>query len=310
MSKILHITNGDSFTSYLEKLGIQGDIITWREMLCEGKTTTDVGSEHFWRNRYDYLKNTYKISKERFVEFTLKEYRRLCNQKSQREIVLWFEYDLFCQVNMIAVLSWLHKNRKGVPVSLVCSGIEDASDKLFGLSELPGNHLKKLFKERIRLTIDDIEYADYIWQLYCGDNPIQLYSAIQQNSSQLKYLTPALLTHLHRFPTVENGLNELENKTLQSARNFKIKSKEELIRHMLNDQGYYGFSDLQYKKLITNLRPLFISFHPAKLTKLGNEVVDNITNYYGSIKDENVYLGGAPKYSFLYHTETNKLLKL
>ncbi|UNY98081.1 DUF1835 domain-containing protein [Zhouia spongiae] len=310
MSKILHITNGDSFTSYLEQLNIKGDIITWREMLCEGRTTTDVGSESFWRTRFDFLKNSYKVSKERFVEFTLKEYRRLCNQKHQQEIVLWFEYDLFCQVNMIAVLSWLHKNRKGVPVSLVCSGKEDDTERLYGLSELSAEHIGLLYKKRLHLTLDDIEYADYIWQLYCGDNPIQLYTAIKQNSSQLKYITPAFLSHLHRFPTVENGLNELENNVLKAARDHKINSKDQLVVHMLKNQGYYGFSDLQYKKLITGLRPLFVSFHPAKLTKLGNEVAQNITNYYGTIKDDNVYLGGAPKYSFLYHAETDKLLKL
>ncbi len=44
---ILHITNGDSTTNYLKKLKFTGDFITWREMLCEGKTTTNVGSDVF-----------------------------------------------------------------------------------------------------------------------------------------------------------------------------------------------------------------------------------------------------------------------
>lgn len=95
MSKTLHITNGDSFTKMLERLEIQGEIITWREMLCEGKTTNDVGSESFWRNRFEFLNSSYKVTKNTFINFTLKEYRNLCNQKSQDEIVLWFEYDLF-----------------------------------------------------------------------------------------------------------------------------------------------------------------------------------------------------------------------
>ena len=50
----LHITNGDSTTNYLKKLRFSGEFITWREMLCEGKTTTDVGSESFWKNRFDF----------------------------------------------------------------------------------------------------------------------------------------------------------------------------------------------------------------------------------------------------------------
>ncbi len=50
MSSLLHITNGDNFTNRLQTLNLKGDIITWREMLCEGKTLTNVGSETFLEN--------------------------------------------------------------------------------------------------------------------------------------------------------------------------------------------------------------------------------------------------------------------
>jgi len=53
-TSILHITNGDITTNYLKKINFQGDFITWREMLCEGKTTVHVGSEHFWKSRFDF----------------------------------------------------------------------------------------------------------------------------------------------------------------------------------------------------------------------------------------------------------------
>ena len=56
---LLHITNGDYTTQRLQKLTIEGDIITWREMLCEGKTSVDVGSENFWKIRFDFLKDSY-----------------------------------------------------------------------------------------------------------------------------------------------------------------------------------------------------------------------------------------------------------
>ena len=41
-SSVLHITNGDITTNYLRSLKFQGKFITWREMLCEGKTSIDV----------------------------------------------------------------------------------------------------------------------------------------------------------------------------------------------------------------------------------------------------------------------------
>ena len=84
-SSILHITNGDSTTNYLKKLHFSGDFITWREMLCEGKTTTDVGSEIFWKNRFTFLKSSYKVSKQKFIDYTLKEYRNLCKKKEPKK---------------------------------------------------------------------------------------------------------------------------------------------------------------------------------------------------------------------------------
>ena len=54
-ASILHITNGDSTTNYLKKLDFSGSFITWREMLCEGKTTSDIGSESFWKTRFDFF---------------------------------------------------------------------------------------------------------------------------------------------------------------------------------------------------------------------------------------------------------------
>lgn len=131
MKSLLHITNGDSFTSRLQSLQLKGDVITWREMLCEGKTLSSVGSESFWKTRFEFLNKNYKVSKSWFIEKTLKEYRSLCNHKQQDQIVLWFEYDLFCQINMLAVLSWLKQHRRHAEISLVCSGKVEGSKALW-----------------------------------------------------------------------------------------------------------------------------------------------------------------------------------
>ena len=178
----MHITNGDAFTQRLATLNLKGDVITWREMLCEGKTLTNVGSESFWKTRFEFLNKNYKVSKSSFIEKTLKEYRSLCNHKQQDTIVLWFEYDLFCQINMLAVLSWLKANRKYANISLVCSGKEDSSNKLYALNDLNNEQLLKLYENRVILTQDDIEYADYMWQLYCSDNPMHLENCLLYTS--------------------------------------------------------------------------------------------------------------------------------
>ncbi|TMU56597.1 DUF1835 domain-containing protein [Flagellimonas algicola] len=310
MKSLLHITNGDSFTSKLQTLNLKGDIITWREMLCEGKTLCAVGSESFWKTRFEFLNKNYKVTKSWFVEKTLKEYRSLCNHKQQDQIVLWFEYDLFCQINMLAVLSWLKTHRRHAEISLVCSGKEDATDKLYGLSELSDDKLLELYENRTILSQDDIEFADYVWQLYCSDNPIRLENLIAHNNFQFQYLSEALKAHLKRFPTIKNGLNELENQVLETAVGEKPKSRKELLSSMLTNQGYYGFGDTQHNRIITSLKPLFSSFNPVKLTKMGKDVLENKANYYSQLRDNQLYLGGSLKYSFLYNSSTDRILKL
>ncbi|WP_272149447.1 DUF1835 domain-containing protein [Tenacibaculum aiptasiae] len=310
-SSLLHITNGDITTLQLKNLNFKGDIITWREMLCEGKTSVDVGSENFWKTRFDFLKSSYKVTKRKFIDYTLKEYRNLCNQKKQDEIVLWFEYDLFCQINMLAVISWLKRYRKNQKISLVCSGKVANSEKMLGLGELSPIQLKEHFKNRIILSQDDIEYADYIWQLYCSDSPLQLENASKFNpKSPFVYLEEAIKAHLLRFPSIENGLNHIENNILKTAKNNKFETKNKFIGHLLSNQEVYGYGDIQYVNKTNQLKSLFSSFNPVKLNKIGKKVLHNQTNYYAKMRSDFSYLGGAKKYSYLYVNSTNKLLKI
>lgn len=310
MSSQLHITNGDSFTQRLKKLKFKGEIITWREMLCEGKTETSVGSEAFWKTRFEFLHKNYNISKSWFVEKTLKEYRSLCNHKQQDEIILWFEYDLFCQINMLAVISWLKTHRRHVQISLVCSGYEDDSSRLYGLNELTDDQIQAHFKSRVALSQNDIEYADYVWQLYCSDNPIRLENLSDFELYKFRYLEDALKAHLRRFPAIKNGLNEIENRVLQVAAEGKSSSKKTLMSNLLQDQGWYGFGDTQYQRILKNLRPLFHSFNPVRLSKKGKEILENKDNYYATLRDTEAYLGGALKYNYLYNSEAGRILKL
>ncbi|GMN08931.1 hypothetical protein MTsPCn9_06130 [Croceitalea sp. MTPC9] len=310
MKSLLHITNGDSFTERLQTLPLKGDIITWREMLCEGKTLSTVGSESFWKTRFEFLNKNYKVSKSWFVEKTLKEYRSLCNHKQQDQIVLWFEYDLFCQINMLAVLSWLKTHRRHAEISLVCSGKEDESDKLYALNELSDEKLLALYEKRTVLTQDDIEYADYVWQLYCSDNPIRLENLTDYKNYQFEYLSEAMKVHLQRFPSIKNGLNDVENHILNLATNEKPKTKREFLGKILSNQGMYGFGDTQYERALSTMKPLFTSFSPVRLSKIGKEVLQGKSNYYAQLRDNEAYLGGALKYNFLYNTTSDRILKL
>jgi hypothetical protein len=212
---------------------------------------------------------------------------------------------------MLAVISWLKTYRKGYPISLVCSGQVKGSKKLKAIGELTENQIHQHFKNRIDLTQDDIEYADYIWHLYCSESPLRLETVYKFNPmSPFQYLATALEAHLMRFPSIHNGLNQIENTILTTANSHKFASKNKFVKQLLKIQETHGFGDLQYKNKIDQLQKLFTSFNPVKISRKGKKVLENQLNFYSELRNENSYLGGAKKYSFLFNYQSKKLLQI
>ncbi len=307
----LHITNGDKTTNHLKSIGYTGVFITWREMLCEGKTSIDIGSENFWKTRFNFLKSSYKVTKKTFIDFTLKEYRNLCQKKNQEEIILWFDHDLFSQINMIAIISWLKRYRSGEKISLINCNSLKISNQLIKLNQLNNEQINKHYNNRAELSQDDIEYADYIWQLYCSNCPLRLETIYKYNPmSPFIHLSKAIEMHLKRFPSIENGLNSIENHIIKTASDKTFTSKNQLVENLLKNEEIYGFEELHYAHKIERIKILFTSFNPIKLSKKGRKALENKQNLYRNLRDENAYLGGVKQYSYLYQNNLNKLLKI
>lgn len=299
MRRVLHIMGNKNTSEAMKKISAGSEVITWNEMLCDGRTLADVGSEVFWKNRYNFFKSEYKTGKSSFIEGVLKEYRNLCNQKTQDEAVLWFDEDLQSQINMIAVVSWLKKHRKGIQVSWISNTAEKPTQK----------ELKIKYENRVFLSQDDVEYADYIWQLYCSESPIQLEQHIRNTQTNLTALPSVLEIHLKRFPSVKNGLNIVENRLLTESFHFKG-DKNQFANYLIKKQPDLGYTAVQYEGVIEKLKSLFSSLNPIKINLQGESVLKNETNMYPFLRNENEYLGGSLKYDFLYYEASNKLLKL
>jgi len=128
--------------------------------------------------------------------------------------------------------------------------------------------------------------------------------------SPFVYLSEAIEMHLKRFPSIENGLNNVENYILKTAHLTKPTSKDQLVGKLLKNEEAYGFGDLQYFQKIDKLKSFFTSLHPVKLSRKGKKALESQLNFYQELRDENAYLGGAKQYSYLYHNATDKLLKI
>ncbi len=307
----LHITNGDSLTYRLKELKlVEGEFLTWREMLCEGPTEIKVETHSSIEKRKNFLKKYYRIGPTDYEEKFVSQLKKLDNLNDYDEIILWFEYDLFCHINMIAAISLLlRKNANNIPIHLVCSGRIEHEKKLMGLCELTDVQLKNHYTNKVQLTLDDLELAEYIWTVYCESNPKKIAGQIKKNSS-FEYLSICLRAHLQRFPNMLTGLNVLEHNILEMVNTYQIKNVKHLMGYILEYQGYYGYGDMQMKRVIARL---FQFLNQTKdqllLSERGKLALQQKKNFYNT-QTLDWYYGGVKKYDYLYNDDTHSLLKL
>ncbi len=303
---ILHIINGDSIVSRLHDIGIHDDQLVWREMLCEGKTVFNLDSEEFKTARTSYLYQ-FEATEETYVQSFLKPLLET-NYKAYTSIVLWFEYDLFCHINMIAALSYLKTKKLDSPIYLVCSGWIEHEPNLKGLGELTDKQLAQQYKDKILLTKEDIVLANELWRLYCTDNHISFKKYVTRTSS-FPYLSNCISAHIKRFPNVTNGLNTLETHILKIIQQENIKSTHQLTGYVLQYQGYYGFGDIQIKNIIHKLASFFeIQKERLVLNRQGHLALEHIKSFYDQVTDDTTF-GGCKKYKYCYHPTKHILTK-
>lgn len=307
--KMLHITNGDGLTEKMSRLNLSGQVITWREMLCEGRTVQEVGSREFIAIRKKFLKTCYNIPPSDYQVKFVSELEKLAQAKDYDEIILWFEFDLFCHINMVAAIEFLFQQNINKPIYLVCSKRLKGEEKLQGLSQLKDKELLNHYHHKILLSEDDLELAELVWQLYCENNPLRLKSEIKKNSN-FEYLSSCLRAHIERFPNMKSGLNSLEANLLKLITSHNITSHNQLLGYALEYQGYYGYGDAQMLRIVNNLKS-FYYFDNTKysLTEEGKMALNKSQTFYQELKDD-LYYGGAKKYDFLYDDESHHLLKL
>ncbi|NLP57835.1 DUF1835 domain-containing protein [Lutibacter sp. B1] len=255
MNNILHIVNGDCTAQILAKTSLKGDVVVWREMLCEGPLHKNVASDEFWKKRYAFFEEEHNIQKLEYFDKTIKEIVKIENIEAYNEVVLWFEFDLFCQVNLLALCSYLLQNfRKDINYYLVCTGKVKGKEKLQTLSDFLPEEYSLLYKNKVKLTRNNLLFAENCWNVYVENNLIKLQQFNFDKSSKFQYLQQAILQHLKRFPS-ENGLNQIQNK-IMSIINSEVLSAKEIVHKLLIWQSsatVYGFGDLQYYTYLKKL---------------------------------------------------------
>ena len=159
---VYHILNGDSLAHSFPDATIEGDIIVVREALMDGDVAGD-NLNDMWRSRAKYHGST----EAQYLNHVANEFEKILHAPDNAEFNLWFEYDLFCQVNMWFVISIINILSIRKRVYAVYTSYLDPSDKQFwnGFGKATSSELRICFADRIPLKDNDLQLGQDLWAL-------------------------------------------------------------------------------------------------------------------------------------------------
>jgi len=252
--KILHILNGDSAAHSFQQTALPGEILVWREMLCEGWVPAAADFESFWQQRGDFLARHYAFDRDEYENRAVSEFRRLHDFNRYDEITLWFEFDLFCQINLLYLLRFFSEKDLGqTRLTLVSPGSHPAHPNFKGMGELTPPQLAALWPERISLTQPDWQVGRRAWHAYTAASPEALRNFLAEGDfGRLRFLENALLAHLSRFPAEATGLGFVERFWLEALP--ETGEKVTTMMKFWDENPRFGFGDLQLLRTLDELK--------------------------------------------------------
>jgi hypothetical protein len=235
----LHVANGTSTTMIIAAAGIPGACSIWADPLYEGPVPGGLNDAELIEVRTRYLGPA--DSPERDMRSWRSALER---HESYDELILWFEHDLFDQLNLVQLLTWIRDHLPATkPVSLICIGEFPGRPDFKGLGELAPDQLASLLDTRQPVDGRHSESARRAWQAFREPTPEALDELRRRDTSPLPYLAAAITRFLQEYPWTTDGLSRSERRLLELAngdgialwRAFPRMSEGERVYHVTDE---------------------------------------------------------------------------
>lgn len=280
--KTLHILNGDATARAFadsNRLGQsdQADLVVWREALSEGPANSYASSlNEFWDSRRAWL-DVYAGNQPPgdYDRKVVQEFEKLANPTAYDEIYLWFEHDLFCQINLVFLLAQLAKRPLGTTKIKQVSIDSFPGEPFFkGIGQLNGAQLATLYLQAEELTQHELDLALRVWNAYGGVEPLVIQNLLDADFGRLRFLRTALILHLQRFPFTDNNLNLIEHLLTATLMEGPM-PEANLIGRFLQQDRVYGVTDLSISEYIRQLNGKLWAYtdEGVSLTEAGADVI-------------------------------------
>src|SRR3954469_18934123 len=202
---MLHVTNGDSAVAGIEGTGVGGEVLPWRDALHEGPLPADAGPDELRAVRARFLAECGWGDADA-IEAGMRERDERLRTALERDevVVLWFEHDLYDQLQLIQVLDAV--NGDGGLVEAILP------DRFLGAMEV--DELAALWPGRQAVRPDQVALARFAWEAVRAPDPHGIAALLQTHTAALPHLGPALRRLLEELPAVGDGLGRTERQAL------------------------------------------------------------------------------------------------
>lgn len=212
----LHVTNGDSTVQGLRATGLAQHILCWRDALHEGPVP-DVADDVLRHVRARFLAG--KDAADIGAVTELAERDRILESHRDGRYVLWFEADLYDQLQLIQIVARLHA--LDVPAdrtTLICIGEYPGIAHFGGLGELDADQLSRLpAMAATPLTTAALEHATRAWRLFRASDPGGLGEIAATPARDLRFLAEAFDRLSREYPSTRDGLSLTERRIVAAV---------------------------------------------------------------------------------------------
>ncbi|MGR6918574.1 hypothetical protein ACU635_30365 [[Actinomadura] parvosata] len=216
MAAALHVSNGDC--TDLAGTGLARHIIYWRDTLHEGPVPA-LPREELRRVRVAFLMGA--GADDHAEGMRMFEHRDTTLEAHRDgEYVLWFEADLYDQLQIVEILSRLAELK--VPaerVTLICIGEHPGIARFGGLGQLRPDQLAELPATGAcaALTPAAFDLATRAWDAFRAPAPDGLPAIAADRSPELRFLGEAFERLCREYPSTRDGLSLTERRVLAAA---------------------------------------------------------------------------------------------
>lgn len=244
-----HILNGDALKEQLKLISLRGTQIIARECLVDGEVKAK-DLETFWKVRENFIHNTYDETTD-YIQKGKAEFEQIKAIEEGAEVNLWFEEDLFCQVNLwfcaYLIIEW--------KIKATCFWIAPPEDdwKGFGSISTP-EALWKIFLNRRPLKKETISMLSNCWLAYQQDDFDQLNENAFKLNDTFPQIKAVVQAHVDRFPKAANELSRPEQTIKAILTDTDDQNFGKVFQEFCRLEGIYGFGDLQVKRIYDRMK--------------------------------------------------------